>query len=178
MGSWLAYTLLASEETKPFFQIEKLAISLCNVNNNFVIFKQKSDIDDFLFTLSCLYSAQAFTFDKKHDGRLQATDRGWRTWTYFETIVYQTLTFSGQDNHWIPSSLQKRKTNLITMLVHKTLLIRAIWIGRAYQQLRHQINPVVKHYNRAVSPCLIFPSQCMLPGAKKHALSANQQSMM
>ena len=56
--------------------------------------------------------------------------------------------------------------------------LRAPWIGSASQQLEHQVKSAVQNCYGAVSPCLIFSSQCMLPAAKKDVLPANQRSMV
>ena len=54
--------------------------------------------------------------------------------------------------------------------------LRAPWIGSASQQSEHQVKSAVRNCYGAVSPPLIFSSQCMLPAAKKDVLSANQRS--
>ena len=56
--------------------------------------------------------------------------------------------------------------------------LRAPWIGSASQQLEHQIKSAVQNCYGAVSPRLLFSSQCMLPAAKKDVLPANQRSML
>ena len=56
--------------------------------------------------------------------------------------------------------------------------LRAPWIGSASQQLEHQVKSAVQNCYGAVSPHLIFLSQCMLPAAKKDVLPANQRSMV
>ena len=56
--------------------------------------------------------------------------------------------------------------------------LRASWIGSASQQLEHQVKSAVQNCYGAVSPRLIFSSQCMLPTAKKNVLPANQRSMV
>ena len=56
--------------------------------------------------------------------------------------------------------------------------LRAPWIGSASQQLEHQVKSAVQNCYGAVSPRLIFSSQCMLPAAKKDVLPANQRSMV
>ena len=58
------------------------------------------------------------------------------------------------------------------------MYLRAPWIGLASQLLEHQIKSAVQNCNGAVSPRLIFSSQCMLPAAKKDVLPANQRSMV
>ena len=58
---------------------------------------------------------------------------------------------------------------------HTSLIGR---IGSASQQLEHQVKSAVQNCYGAVSPRLIFSSQCMLPAAKKDVLPANQRSMV
>ena len=57
------------------------------------------------------------------------------------------------------------------------MYLKAPWIGLASQQLEQQIKSAVQNCYEAVSPRLIFSSQCMLPTAKKDVLPANQRSM-
>ena len=54
----------------------------------------------------------------------------------------------------------------------------APWIGSASQQLEHQVKSAVLNCYGAVSPRLIFSSQCMLPAAKKDVLPANQRMLL
>ena len=56
--------------------------------------------------------------------------------------------------------------------------LRAPWIGSASQQLERQVKSAVQNCSGAVSPRLIFSSQCMLPAAKKDVLLANQRNMV
>ena len=60
----------------------------------------------------------------------------------------------------------------------RSVYLGAPWIGSASQQLGHQIKSAVQNCYGAVSPCLIFSSQCMQPAAKKDVLPANQRSMV
>ena len=58
------------------------------------------------------------------------------------------------------------------------MYLTAPWIGSASQQLEHQVKSAVQNCYGAVSPRLIFSSQCILPAAKKDVLPANQRSMV
>ena len=58
----------------------------------------------------------------------------------------------------------------------RPVYLRAPWIGSASQQLKHQVKSAVQNCYEAVSPHLIFSSQCMLPAAKKDVLPTNQRS--
>ena len=54
--------------------------------------------------------------------------------------------------------------------------LRAPWLGSASQLLEHQVKSAVQNCYGAVSPLLIFSSQCKLPAAKKDVLPPNQRS--
>ena len=56
--------------------------------------------------------------------------------------------------------------------------LKAQWIDSVSQHLEHQVKSAVQNCYGAVSPRLIFSSQCMLPAAKKDVLPANQRSMV
>ena len=58
------------------------------------------------------------------------------------------------------------------------MYLKALWVGSASQQLEHQVKRAVENCCGAVSPRLIFSSQCMLPAAQKDVLPANQRSMV
>ena len=58
------------------------------------------------------------------------------------------------------------------------MYLRASSMGSASQQLEHQITIDEQNCYGAVSPRLIFSSQCMLFAAKKNVLPANQRSMV
>ena len=58
------------------------------------------------------------------------------------------------------------------------MYLKAPWISSASQQLEHQAKSAIQNCYGAVSPRLIFSSQCMLPAAKKDVLPANQRSMV
>ena len=58
------------------------------------------------------------------------------------------------------------------------MYLGAPWIGSASQQLEHQIKSAVQNCYGAVSPRLIFSTQCTLPAAKKNLPPTNQRSMV
>ena len=94
------------------------------VDDAFAIFKQDSDVDDFVVMLNRLYSALEFTFEKEHDGKfpflnvlVERTEFG------FETRIYRKPSFCGQFIRWEFLSPRERKTNLISTLVHRALMI-------------------------------------------------------
>ena len=59
-----------------------------------------------------------------------------------------------------------------------SVLSSPVDIGSASQLLQHQIKSAVQNCYDAVSPRLIFLSQCTLSPAKKNVLPANQRSMV
>ena len=97
LGPELASTFVGYHESKLFSCVKKNTIYFRYVHDTFAIFKQESDVDDFLVTLNCLHPTLKFTFEKEHDGKLpflhilvERTELG------FETSVYRKPTFSGQ----------------------------------------------------------------------------------
>ena len=75
-------------ESKLFSRVQKLTIYFRYVDDTFAIFKQESDVDDFLVTLNRLHPALQFTFEKEHDDKLPFLDiRVERTELGFETSV-------------------------------------------------------------------------------------------
>ena len=64
------------------------------------------------------------------------------------------------------------------LFLSKNVFLIGYLIGSASQLLEHQVKSAVQNCYRAVSTCLIFPSQCVLPAAKKDVLPPNQRSMV
>ena len=120
LGPALANIIVGYHESKLFSCVQKPTVYF----RYFAIFKQESDVDDFLVMLNRLHPALNFTFEKEHDGKLPFLDiLVERTELGFKTSISQKPTFSGQYILWESFSPRKRKTNLITTLVHRALMI-------------------------------------------------------
>ena len=80
--------------------------------------------DTFFKQLNCLYPSLKFTFEKEKNNCLPILDVNVeRTATGFETSVYRKPIFTGQYLRWESFSPTKQKTNLISTLVHRALMI-------------------------------------------------------
>ena len=99
-----------SFDNKLFFRVQKPAIYFRYVDDTFAVFKQESDVDDFLVTLNRLQPALKFTFEKEQDGKLSFLDiLVERTELGIETSVHRKPTFFCQYIRWNPFSPGKRK---------------------------------------------------------------------
>ena len=88
LGPVLTNIFVGYFDSKLFFRVQKLTIYFRYVDDTFAIFKQESDVDDFLVTLNRLHPALQFTFEKEHDDKLPFLDiRVERTELGFETSV-------------------------------------------------------------------------------------------
>ena len=124
LGPAFADIFVGYHESKLFSCVQKLTIYFRYVDDTFAIFKQEGDVDDFLVTLNRIHPALKFTFKKEQHGELPFLDiRVERTELGFKTSVYRKPTFSGQYIRWEFFSQCKQKTNLITTLVHRALMI-------------------------------------------------------
>ena len=93
----LANTFTGCYESKLFSRVQKSKVYFRYVEDTYAIFKRKSDFDNFLVTINCLYPALKLTFEKEHDGKLPFHDiLIQRTELVFKTSVYRKPTFSTQ----------------------------------------------------------------------------------
>ena len=74
LGPALVDIFVGYHEYKLFSCVQKRTVYFRYVDDTFVIFKQESDVDDFLITLNRLHPALKFTFEKEHDGKLPFLD--------------------------------------------------------------------------------------------------------
>ena len=160
MGPALANIFVGFHESKLFSCVQKPTIYLRNVDDTFAIFKQEGDVDDFLASRNRLHPALKFTFEKEHDGKLPFLDiLVERTELGFETSVYRKPTFSGQYIRWESFSPRKRKTNLITTLVHRAMMIctknklkqEIDFIKKILLDNRYPEDIVLKHISKKIS---------------------------
>ena len=88
------------------------------------MFRNEEESDNFFKQLNCLHPSLKFTFEKEKNNCLPFLDVNVeRTATGFETNVYRKPTFTGQYLRWESFSPTKQKTNLISTLVHRALMI-------------------------------------------------------
>ena len=89
-----------------------------------------------LLLFHCFHPSLKFTFEKGKNNCLPFLDVNVeRTVTGFETSVYRKPTFTGQYLRWEFFSPTKQKTNLISTLVHRALMICT----------KYKLNKEIKH---------------------------------
>ena len=123
-GPALANIFIEYYEEKLFSEISKPVVYLRYVDDTFAIFRNEKDSEEFLTRLNYLHSSLRFTFEKEKNNSLPFLDVHFKpTKTNYETSVYRKPTFTGQYLRWESFSPMKRKTSLISRLVHRVLKI-------------------------------------------------------
>ena len=124
LGPALVNIFVGFYEEKLFFQISKPSSYFRYVDDTFAIFRNEEESENFFNKLNCLHPSLKFTFEKEKSNYLPFLDVNVeRTVTGFETSVYRKPTFTGQYLRWESFSPTKQKTNLISTLVHRALMI-------------------------------------------------------
>ena len=119
LGPALANIFVGYYEEKLFSQTQKSPTYFRYVDDTFDIIDHEAEADKFLIKLNCLHQSLQFTFEKEKgkclpflDAHVERTDIG------FKTNAYRKPTFTGQYLRWESFSPLKRKTTLISALVH------------------------------------------------------------
>ena len=124
LGPALANIFVGFCEKKFFSQISKPSTYFRYVDDTFAIFYNEEELENFFNQLNRLHFSLKFTFEKEKNNCLPFLDVNVeRTATGFETSVYRKPTFTGQYLRWESFSPNKQKTNLISTLVHRALMI-------------------------------------------------------
>ena len=124
LGPALANIFVGYNEEKLFSQTQKPPTYFRYVDDTFAFFDHEAEADEFLTKLNCLHPFLRFNFEKEKDKCLPFLDvYVERTYIDFETSVYWKSTFTGQYLSWESFSPLKRKTSLISTLVHRPLMI-------------------------------------------------------
>ena len=124
LGPALANIFVGYYEEKLFSQKSKPSTYFRYVDDTFAMFRNEEESDNFFKQLNCLHPSLKFTFEKEKNNCLPFLDVNVeRTATGFETSVYRKPTFTGQYLRWESFSPTKQKTNLISTLVHRALMI-------------------------------------------------------
>ena len=109
---------------KLFSQKSKPSTYFRYVDDTFAMFRNEEEWDNFFKQLNCLHPSLKFTFEKEKNNCLPFLDVNVeRTVTGFETSVYRKPIFTGQYLRWESFSPTKQKTNFISTLVHRALMI-------------------------------------------------------
>ena len=124
LGPALANIFVGFYEEKLFSQKSKPSTYFRYVDDTFAMFRNEEESDNFFKQLNCLHPSLKFTFEKEKNNCLPFLDVNVkRTTTGFEISVYRKPTFTKQYLRWESFSPTKQKTNLISTLVHRALMI-------------------------------------------------------
>ena len=124
LGPALANIFVGFYKEKLFSQISKPSTYFRYVDDTFAIFRNEEDSENFFNQLNYLDPSLKFTFENKKNNCISFLDVNVeQTVTGFKTSVYRKPTFTGQYLGWESFSPTKQKTNLISTLVHRTLMI-------------------------------------------------------
>ena len=94
------------------------------VDDTFVIFQNEKESEEFLTRLNGLHSSLRFTFEKEKNNTLPFLDVFVeRAKASYETNVYRKPTFTGQYLRRESFTPIKRKASLVSILVHRALMI-------------------------------------------------------
>ena len=145
----------------------------CTTNDTFTVFNDEDECNEFFSHLNSLHQLLGFTFEKECNRTLPFLDVLVEKNDHeFVTSIYRKPTFTGQYIRWNSFCPMKRKTNLISTLVHRALVIcskptlqnelsniRSILINNGY--FKAVINTVVtKKINQFCRPTQLGPKKC------------------
>ena len=119
------------------------------------MFCNEEESENFFKQLNCLRPSLNFTFEKEKNNCLPFLDVNVeRTVTGFETSVYRKPTFTRQYLRWESSSPTKQKTNLISILVHRALIICTK--SKLNEEIKHIKNILLDNgYSESIIDCNI-----------------------
>ena len=123
-GAPLANIFVGYQEVKLFSNTNKPLSCFRYVDDTFAAFNNEHDCNNFFTHLNSLHPSLRFIREKESNSSLPFLDvLVERQNSDFVTSVYRKPTFTGQYLRWNSFSSTKRKTNLISTLVHKAFMI-------------------------------------------------------
>ena len=173
LGSSLSNIFVGDYEALLFKRINKPLLYYRYVDDTFVAFNNKDECNEFFSHLNFLHPFLRFTFEKECNRTLlflavmvEKNDHE------FVTSIYRKPTFTGQYIRWNSFFPMKRKTNFISTLVHRALVIcskstlqnelsniRSILINSSYPEAI--TNAVItKKINQFRRPTQLGPKKC------------------
>ena len=124
LGPALANISVGYQEVKLFSNTNKPLAYFRYVDDTFAAFNNEDDCNNSFTHLNSLHSSLRFTQEKESNSSLPFLDvLVERQNSDFLTSVYRKPTFTGQYLRWNSFSPTKRKTNLISTLVHRDFMI-------------------------------------------------------
>ena len=107
-----------------FKRVNKPPMYYRYVDDTFAVFNDEDECNEFFSHLNSLHPLLRFTFEKECNRTLPFLDvLVEKNDDEFVTSIYRKPTFTGQYIRWNSFCPMKRKTNLISTLVHKALVI-------------------------------------------------------
>ena len=173
LGPSLANIFVGYHEALLFKRVNKPLMHYRYVDDTFAVFNDEDKCNEFFSHLNSLHSSLRFTFEKECNRTLLFLDVLVEKNDHeFVTSIYRKLTFTGQYIRWNSFCPMKRKTNLISTLVHTALVIcskstlqnelshiRSILINNVYPEA--VINAVItKKINQFHRPMQLGPKKC------------------
>ena len=173
LGPSLANIFVGYHEALLFKRVNKPLMYYRYVDDTFAVFNNEDRCNEFFSHLNSLHPSLRFTFEKKCYRTLPFPDvLVERNDHEFVTSIYRKPTFTGQYIRWNSFCPMKRKTNLISTLVHRALVIRSkstlqnelsnirsILINNGYPEV--VISTVItKKINQFHRPTQLGPKKC------------------
>ena len=124
LGPALANIFVGYQEVKFFSNTNKPLTYFRYVDDTVAAFNNKDDCNNFFTDLNCLHPSLRFIQEKESNSSLPFSDvLVERQNSDFVTSVYRKPTFTGQYLRCNTFSPTKRKTDLISTLVHRAFMI-------------------------------------------------------
>ena len=124
LGPSLANIFVGYCEALLFKRVYKPLMNYRYVGDTFAVFNDEDECNEFFHHLNSLHSSLRFTFEKECNRTLPFLDvLVEKNYHEFVTSIYREPTFTGQYIRWNSFCPMKRKTNLISTLVHRALVI-------------------------------------------------------
>ena len=154
LGPDLANIFVGFYEEKLFSQKSKPSTYFRYVDDTFAMFRNEEESENFFKQLNSPSFSQ-ISFEKEKNNFLPLLDVNVeRTVTGFETSVYRKPTFIGQYLRWESFSPTKQKTNLISTLVDRALMIRTK--SKLNEEIKHIKNILLDNgYSKSIIDCNI-----------------------
>ena len=123
-GSSFANIFVGYNEALLFKRVNKPIMYYRYVDDTFAVFNDEDECNEFFSHLNSLHPSLHFTFEKECNRTLPFLDVLVEKNDHeFITSIYRKPTFTGQYIRWNSFCPMKRKTNLISTLVHRALVI-------------------------------------------------------
>ena len=124
LGPSLANIFVGYHEALLFKRVNKPLMYYQYVDDTFAVFNDEDECNEFFSHLNSLHPSLRFTFEKECNRTLPFFDVLVEKNDHeFVTSIYRKPTFTGQYICWNSFCPMKRKTNLISTLVHRALVI-------------------------------------------------------